>query len=164
VNTRANRERAEADLSEQTIILRQFCYTASQGQIVYPAVNSLEAASSRADSPMPGNVILCRPIIYSAAVFGVNGTSFRRVPRPPLSHLSSFRTYRGRAIADINGDPQSISPKSGSGYLPGGVGPPMLRPAHLFKSAELSMAAGGAEHDADRKGFPSNHSRPGARG
>jgi hypothetical protein len=39
-------------------------------------------------------------------------------------HLGSFRTYRGRTIADINANPQSISPKSGSGYLPGGDGPP----------------------------------------
>ena len=56
-----------------------------------------------------------------------------RILRAPLSHLGSFRTYRGRAIADINGNPQSISPQSGSGYLPGGDGLPKLRPAHLFQ-------------------------------
>jgi hypothetical protein len=58
------------------------------------------------------------------------GTSFpaiRKDCRLTLAralHLGSFRTYRGRTIADINANPQSISPKSGSGYLPGGDGPP----------------------------------------
>jgi hypothetical protein len=93
-----------------------------------------------------------------------NGTCFRRIPCALLLHLGSFRTYQGRAIADINGNPPSISPKSGSGYLPGGDGPPKLRPAHLFKSAELITAASGAEHDADRRGFPINPSCPDARG
>jgi hypothetical protein len=50
------------------------------------------------------------------------------VSRAPLPHLGSFRTYRGRAIVDINGNPQSISPKSGSGYLPGGATPRSARP------------------------------------
>jgi hypothetical protein len=102
---------------------------------------------------------LCRPIaICSPSVFRREGN---QLP-PSLSHLGSFRTYRGRAIADISGNPQSISPKSGSGYLRGGAGP-QLRPAHLFKSAELIMAASGAEHDSDGRGIPSNPSRADAR-
>ena len=60
-----------------------------------------------------------------------NGTASAASRAPRSRILGSFRTYRGRAIADINGNPQSISPKSGSGYLPGGDGPPKLRPAHL---------------------------------
>jgi hypothetical protein len=113
----------------------------------------------------PGNVIFCRRIaICSAAVFGANGTSFHRTLRAPLSHLGSFRTYRGRTIADINGNPQSNFPPIRLGVLAGRRWPPKLRPAHLFQICGINMAASGAEHDADRRGFPSNPSRPDARG
>ena len=72
---------------------------------------------------------------------------------------SSFRTYRGQTIADINGNPQSNFPQMRLGVLAGRRWPPKLRPSHLCKSADLIMAARGAEHDADRRGFRSNPSR-----
>jgi hypothetical protein len=114
-------------------------------------------------SRRPGSM-LAASALGSAAVFGANGTASAASRAPRSRILGSFRTYRRRAIADINSNPQSISPKSGSGYLPGGDGPPKLRPAHLSKSAELIMAASGAEHDGDRSGFLSNPSRSDARG
>jgi hypothetical protein len=71
----------------------------------------------------------------SHQIFGIRaqmGPASAAPPRAPVSHLGSFRTYPGRAIADIRGNPQSISPKSGSGYLPGGAGPP-APPGPSFK-------------------------------
>lgn len=76
------------------------------------------------------------------------GASFRRIPRAPLSHLGSFRTYRGRAIADINGNPQSISPKASSGYLPGGLGPP-APPGPSFQICGIDYGREGSREPSD---------------
>ena len=42
----------------------------------------------------------------------------------PLPRIGSFRTYRTRGTADTNWRSPEHFPQTGSGYLPGGVGPP----------------------------------------
>ena len=56
-------------------------------------------------------------------------------------------TYQGRTIADINGNPPEQFPQMRLGVLAGRRWPPKLRPAHLFKSAELIMAGVGGGRD-----------------
>ena len=60
-------------------------------------------------------------------------TSFHRFA-PLLPLIGSFRAYRRRAIAAINGL-ASYPPNPRSGHLLDGAGSPQLRPAHSFKPA-----------------------------
>ena len=57
-----------------------------------------------------------------------------RILRAPLSHLGSFRTYRGRTIADINANPQSNFPPIRLGVLAGRRWPPQAPPGPSFSN------------------------------